>query len=58
MIALLFVSDDKENWEHERFEDNYISAYVYNIDHSECSELGDIFLTSDGGALVRTDVLM
>lgn len=58
MIALLFVSDDKENWEYERFEDNYISAYVYNINHPECSEFGDIVLTSDSGALVRTDVLM
>ena len=42
----------------KRLEDNYISAYVYNINHPECSEFGDIILTGNNGALVRTDVLM
>lgn len=58
MFALLYVSDDEESWEYERLEDNYISAYVYNINHPECSEFGDIILTGNNGALVRTDVLM
>lgn len=58
MIALLFVGDDKENWEYERLENDYIFAYVYNMDNPDCSEFGDIFLTSDNGALVRTDVFI
>lgn len=58
MFALLFVSDDEDSWEYERLEENYISAYVYNLGSPTCSEFGDILLTSDCGALVRTDVLM
>ena len=58
MLALLYTGDDKENWDCERLEDNYLMAYVVNFTVSEYSEFGDIFIErfGDSGALVRVDV--
>lgn len=48
-IALLYVSDDEEDWEYQGlFDDTYISAYVYNFEHPELSEFGDIVVGSTG----------
>lgn len=52
MLTLLFVSENESEWEYERLYSNYISAYVYNFD-TNFGELGDVFLASDNGALVR-----
>lgn len=53
-IALLYVSDDEEDWEYERlFNNTYISAYVHNFEYPELSEFGDIIVGSSDGALVR-----
>lgn len=58
MLALLYTGDDKENWDCERLEDNYLMAYVVNFTVPEYSEFGDIFIEGfgDSGALVRVDV--
>ena len=52
LLSLLYVSVDEERWPMQRLESDYITAYVYNID-DEFGEYGDIFLTSDNGALLR-----
>lgn len=52
MLTLLFVSSSPEEWPTERLENNYIFSYVYNFG-MEFGELGDVFLSSDCGALVR-----
>lgn len=55
-IALLYVSNDEEDWECERLFDNtYISAYVHNLESLELSEFGDIVVSSSEGALIRVD---
>ena len=58
LLSLLYTSDDKENWECERLEDNYLLAYVENFSEPNFSEFGDIFIDrfGDSGALVRVDV--
>lgn len=61
LLTFLFVSPDEENWMAERLEYDYLFAYVLNIDEQESScccggyygEYGDVFLTSDNGALLR-----
>ena len=52
------TGDDKENWDCERLENNYLMAYVVNFTVPEYSEFGDIFIEGfgDSGALVRVDV--
>lgn len=55
MFSLLYVSADKNDWPAERPRTNYIASYVYNF-HEGIGEVGDIFLTSDNGALIRTNV--
>ena len=54
MLSLLFVSEDhnEEDWSIERPQKDFVQAYVYNLDE-EFGEIGDIFLTSDNGALIR-----
>ena len=53
-IALLYVSDCEEDWEMQRlFAGQYIAAYVYNFEHPDLSEYGDIVITCSEGALVR-----
>ncbi len=60
ILTLLYVSPDEENWESERLENDYLFAYAMLLDvqdHECCGgyfgEYGDVFLTSDGGALLR-----
>lgn len=60
LLSLLYVSDDKEEWESERLEsNNSIISYVLNFDNPNLSELG--YIVVDGfmksGALVRTDAI-
>lgn len=60
LLSLLYVSNDKEDWESERLEsDNNIMSYVVNIDNPDLSEFG--YIAIDGfmksGALVRTDAI-
>lgn len=43
-LALLYVSNNPEDWPMERLENNCIAAYVHNFAHPECSEVGDIFV--------------
>lgn len=54
-LALLHVSNNPENWPMERLENNYITAYVHNFAHPECSESGDIFISGymESGCLIR-----
>ena len=60
LLTLLFVSSEEEDWTTERLENNYVYAYVMNLGEPDDSfyggyfgEYGDVFLTSDGGALLR-----
>lgn len=60
MLTFLYVSPNEENWMSERLENDYLFAYVMNLDEQEScfcggyfGEYGDVFLTSDGGALLR-----
>lgn len=60
LLSLLYVSEDKEEWESERLEsDNNIMSYVVNLDNPKLSEFG--YIAIDGfmksGALVRTDAI-
>lgn len=59
LLALLYTSDDKEDWDCERLDENYVMAYVVNFTFPEYSEYGDIFLDrfEESGALIRTDVM-
>lgn len=54
--ALLFVSDEQEEWVMDRADifANTIMAYVCNIDAPECSEFGSIGIENIDGCLVRT----
>ncbi len=52
MLTLLYVPAKKGSWKYTELKDDYISAYVYNID-DDMGEYGDIFLMSDNGALLR-----
>lgn len=59
-LSLLYVSDDKEEWESERIEgNNSIMSYVLNFDIPDYSEFGYIVIDRymESGALVRTDVI-
>ena len=59
LLTLLYVSQEEEDWMAERLEDDYIVAYVMNLSEQDSGfggyfgEYGDVFLTSDGGALLR-----
>lgn len=55
LFTLLYVSSNPDEWEYERLESNYISAYAYNFDMND-GEYGDVFLNSVHGALVRIDI--
>lgn len=60
LLSLLYVSNDKEDWETERLEsDNNIMSYVFNLDNPNLSEFGYITIDAfmESGALVRTDVV-
>lgn len=60
LLSLLYVSDDKEEWETERLEsNNSIMSYVFNLDNPDLSEFGCIIIDGfmESGALVRTDVI-
>lgn len=60
LLSLLYVSDDKEEWQSERFEsNNSIMSYVFNLDNPDLSEFGYIAIDGfmESGALVRTDVI-
>ena len=55
-LTLLYVSQNESNWKMEKHEDDYIAAYVMDLteqDSDFCGEYGDVFLTSDNGALLR-----
>ncbi len=39
MLSLLYVGNDKENWEGERLFDGYIAAYTINFTHPDLSVL-------------------
>lgn len=47
-LNFLFVSNHEDKWEYNRPgydpSEDYIEAYVYNIENPKLSELGDIFL--------------
>ena len=60
ILSLLYVSDDKEEWESERLESNKsIMSYVFNLDNPKLSEFGYIVIDGfmESGALVRTYVV-
>lgn len=52
--AVLAVGNDKEEWQFERADKNGICcAYVYNADHPEFSEYGEVQIVSANGGLMR-----
>ena len=54
IYAVLYVSCDPEEWKCERPDKKgCMRAYVYNADHPELSELGDIYVESANGGIVR-----
>lgn len=58
LLSLLYVSNDKDGWEDQTLENNYIFSYVVNINDPDLSEFGDITIGrfSKSGALIRTDI--
>lgn len=59
LLSLLYVSENKEDWESESLENNSIMSYVLNVDNPKLSEFGFISVNGfmESGALVRTDVI-
>ena len=57
LLSLLYVSDDKDEWELDRADmmDGYVSAYVINMDDPGCSEFGSICVKERFGGLIRTE---
>ena len=55
MLSLLYVGNNKENWEMERVSENYIATYTINFTYPDLSEFGDIVVSGYGnsGALIR-----
>lgn len=55
LYNLLYVSNDKEEWEQDRedIKEGYMFCYVYNKDLDYCSEFGTIAIKSNIGGLVR-----
>lgn len=54
MYSVLYVSRDSEEWKYERPDrKGCMRAYVYNADHPEFSELGDIYVEPANGGIVR-----
>lgn len=61
MLALLYVSSDKDEWEADRQDlaicdsgSVYPLVYVVNLDYEYCSEFGSIGVRPQFGGLVRT----
>lgn len=56
MFSLLYVSDEKEEWEYDRndLKQGYACAYVKNLDDDMCSEFGSIGIKPQFGGLTRT----
>lgn len=56
MLAFLYVSDDKDEWDYDRVDlkEGYACAYVKNLDDDICSEFGSIGIKPQFGGLVRT----
>lgn len=56
MLALLYVSNEKSEWEYDRddLKGGYPCAYVINLDDDWCSEFGSIGIKPQFGGLVRT----
>lgn len=56
MYALLYVSDDEEEWEYDRDDllAGYPLAYVKNVTDNNCSEFGSIGVKMRFGGLIRT----
>lgn len=57
MLSLLYVSDYPEEWKAEKecIEEGIATAYVYNYDAPDCSEIGDIgFKRTPAAGLART----
>ena len=59
LLSLLYVSENKEDWESESLENNSIMSYVLNVDNPKLSEFGFISVNGfmESGALVRTDAI-
>ena len=61
-LNFLFVSKDANDWEYMRPEsdlsEDYIQAYVYNIEDPDLSEIGDIFLDTYPGIANEYPVLI
>lgn len=57
ILALLYVSNEEEDWEYERLEGDYIAAYCVNMENPELSEYGDIIIdaSSNKMSLIRND---
>lgn len=53
--SIFYVSDDKDEWKHDRadLEDGYAMVYVYNKDNDMFSEFGSIAFKPNIGGLVR-----
>lgn len=56
LLALLYVSKHKEEWEYDRddLKEGTALAYVVNIDDEWCSEFGSIGVKPQWGGLCRT----
>ena len=56
MLSLLYVSDDKEEWEldEEDLHNGIAFCYVKNLDDDICSEYGTIGIKPMYGGLIRT----
>lgn len=55
LYSLLFVNEDKEEWEYDKedLKQGYAFCYVVNKDTPEFSEFGSIVITPSIGGLIR-----
>lgn len=55
LLALLYISDEEEEWEYEQMDiqDGYVFSYCINFNAPECSEFGSIVVRQMAGGLVR-----
>ncbi len=57
MDSLLYVSDEKEEWEYDKedMKQGYIMSYVYNETYPDLSEFGTVGVAPMNGGLSRND---
>ena len=56
IYSMLYVSNNEDEWEYERPEGKYVSAFCYNATIPDYSEFGDIFYNVKNNKITRSDL--